>query len=81
MNFNKINNFLMNECICHLIILLFYLGGATGDIIMDHNADRIPDYWLFDMQGSGMFAIAAETISSEVNASVQRVWLLYIHII
>ena len=47
-------------------------GGATGDIIMDDNADRIPDYWLFDLRDNDEFAIIAETSTTSTSRRRRR---------
>ena len=31
---------------------------------MDENADRIPDYWLFDLRSEGTFEVIAQTTST-----------------
>ena len=31
---------------------------------MDENADRIPDYWLFDLRSDGTFEVIAQTTST-----------------
>ena len=40
---------------------------------MDDNADRIPDYWLFDMTAEGVFDVAAATITTKQGADITRV--------
>ena len=47
----------------HLFVCLS-IGGATGDIVLDDNADRIPDYWLFDLREDETFQIIAQTTST-----------------
>lgn len=51
----------------------FVADGATGDIILDDSADRVPDYWFFDMDKEGHFDIFAETVSVKDGSDIVRV--------
>ncbi|KAI0242808.1 Atrial natriuretic peptide receptor 1 [Lamellibrachia satsuma] len=47
-------------------------GGATGDVTLSKTADRIPDFWFFDLDAEGAFAIVSETASVLNQTGVQR---------
>ena len=48
-------------------------GGATGDVILSDTADRIPDFWFFDLDAEGAFAISSETETILTKTGVIRV--------
>jgi len=54
-------------------VALCPIGGATGDVILSNTADRIPDFWFFDMDAEGAFAIASETETILTKTGVRRV--------
>ena len=43
-----------------------FIGGATGDIILNENGDRSPDFWLFNMQDDETYHIVTESVSTRL---------------
>ena len=44
----------------------------TGNVILDENGDREPDYWITDMDEFGMFVKIAEVVSIGPGERVSR---------
>ena len=44
----------------------------TGDIVLDGNGDRDPDYWVTDMVANGSWVKISEVINSDVGNRVGK---------
>ena len=53
--------------------MFMVVGGATGTIIFDESADRVPDFWMFSFMANNTFAIVAETITTRTGSTTTRV--------
>ena len=64
-----------------VILLLFNISGITGNVKVDSNGDREPDYWVFDLEpGADNFSVVIEArMSSDVDqVSLQLYWIVFI---
>ena len=47
----------------------FFLG-MTGELVLDENGDRQPDYWITDMNIDGTFVKIAEVLNTDLGKRV-----------
>ena len=51
------------------------ITGMSGNVVLDSNGDREPDYWITDMDSTGTFVKIAEILNTDEGSRVRRIRL------
>jgi hypothetical protein len=55
-------------------------AGISGNVVLDNNGDREPDYWISDMDPTtGIFVKIAEVLNTDSGARVSHYNVLCLH--